>query len=178
MRFVLALILLASLLGCQGETNHNNAPDTNTVEFNSQEDAQTYSVAILAAIDDLANISRNTLRVEMDEASMQLYKKEGKFSKQVMKNLGDGINRQMTWIKKVRGMTVPQRFRPFHDLLTKNAETKVETLSEILLAMEGTDQKAVQSALDKYELTTKLNRQEMSKLMNGETAEKYLGLKR
>ena len=170
------LILAVLLVGCSSQpstTATNLKPDlkpTYGVDFDKE-----YAQHILGSLDHFALVAKEAETV--DESSWTTYRKEGKFSKTLLQRLNQGLALETEWLKKMSDMHPPEQFQTFHQQVLRNTQAKVDNLAALILAMEKNDKNEIAKVLDKIDLDGKLGKIEMEKIIQGKTAETYLGLK-
>jgi len=176
MRCVLAILVVLSIGGCSSPAPvARNEPPKSDLQSNFGPNVkQEYAKQILAQLDRFSNISRNT--ETLDDKSLKVYQQEGRFSKALLQRMNEGLAAETKWIQTVKEMHPPAEFEAFHRQVIKNNEQKLENLGALILALESNNQQEIAKVLDQVEVTGKLRKREMDKILQGKTAEQYLGL--
>ncbi|MBS1703491.1 MAG: hypothetical protein JST12_17640 [Armatimonadetes bacterium] len=174
MRGIVVTLALSLVLGCgPSAPETNNSPAANTA---SAPPADTdYGRKILAELDKFDKVADNAQRLDFD--SIKSFEKTGKFPKEVLDRLSKAVTSEMDVMKEMRDLKPPKQFEEFHKQVLQNTNGKIDVLAGLTLALEKNDKKEIAKVLDTLDFKAKLAKQEMDKILQGKTAEQFLGLK-
>lgn len=170
MRCLPFLLVAITVTGCSRPAADNGASASNTIS----EPEKVYAWQILDKLDRFSKIAEDAQRVDNDDALA--YMKTKKPTPAMLDHLRKGNTDAIALIKEMKALQPPTRFQAFHDQAVKNTEQKAENLAGLLLAMEHNDKAEIAKVLDSIETTGKKAKEAMDKILQGKTAEAYLGV--
>lgn len=169
---VMSLLLV---VGCDSKPQETNV-SADQLKANFGPDVKiAYGNKILDLLDAFDRAAKNAEYT--DDKTLDHYIATKELPKSLLNRLNQGVAREMKILQDIDALHPPEAFLAFHQQVEKNLQQRIDHLSGLILAIEKGDKREIQKVLNEALEDGKQRREEMDKILQGKTAEEYLGIK-